>query len=243
MAACTGLVATPSTLNVTSYASGAFTPAANDLLVAIVATTASVDPTAAGTVTDSIGGTYFKTTVSFKSGASGTNYIFVRNQLATAVSHVATFTCTGDAATSAHILVYGVSGMTRTGSNAIRQTAIQTNQSAASTPAPAFGVAALTSNPCIGMVGALANPPGMTAPSGWTEPASPLFDIGAASPNAGVHGCHINSGFTGTTVTWGSTSSGAYGDIIVELDTSALVVGGRQGIRVLRQAVKRASTW
>lgn len=244
MATCTARVATVDTTNTTSYAFGAFTPALSDLLVVLVATNGSVDPTAAGTVTDNQSGTYHKVTISLNSGSSGTNYIFIRNQLVqSAVSHTLTFTCTGDAATGFTGLVYSVAGMTRAGSSAVRQSAIQSNQAAGTTPAPAFAVAALTGNVCIGLVGALANPPAITPPSGWTEPASPAFDVGHTTPNAGAEGCHINSGFTGTTVTWGSTSSGAYGDIIVELDTTTPPVGGRQPIRIKRQAVQRSTVW
>lgn len=244
MATCTAAVSTASTLNDTTYAAGTFTPAVSDLLVIVVATSASVEPAAAGAVTDNQGGTYYKANYSLRSGSFSSQYVFVRNQLvASAVGHIATFTCTGDAATGAVILAYRVSGITRTGSNAVRQTAIQSNQAAAGTPAPAFAIAALTGNPCIGMVGSAANPTAVTPPSGWTEPSSPAFDTGYASPTAGAQACHIDSGFTGTTVTWGSTSGGAFGDIIIELDASAVVVGGRQAIRVKRQAVQRASTW
>lgn len=243
MATCTARVATADTLNVTSYAFGAFTPVLSELLVALVATNGSVEPTAAGAITDDRGGTYYKVGYFFNSGTSGSNIVFVRNQLvASAVSHTLTFTCAGDAATGFTGLVYGVSGMTRAGSSAVRQFAGQSNQAAASTPAPAFAIVALTGNPCIGLVGALANPPAITPPSGWTEPGSPAFDVGHASPSAGAQGCHINSGFTGTTVTWGSTSAGAYGDMIIELDTSLPLVGGRQAVKVIsKQTMQRAS--
>lgn len=244
MATCTALVSTASTSNATSYASGSFTPALSDLLVVIVATSGSVEPTAAGTVTDDRSGTYTRINFSLRSGGASSNYIFIRNQLVqSAVAHVVTFTCTGDAATGCVILVYGVSSMTRVGSSAARQSAIQSNQAAGGTPAPAFSVAALTGNPCIGMVGSAANPTAVTPPTSWTEPATPLFDTGYATPAAGAEACHINSGFTGTTVTWGSTSSGAFGSVIVELDTSAPDIGGRKSIVVKKQAVQRSTLW
>jgi hypothetical protein len=242
MATCTPLVSTPSTANATSYASGSFTPSVGDLLVMLVATSGSIEPAALGDLTDNQGGTYHKCAFSLRSGSASSNYIFIRNQLAiAAVGHIATFTCLGDPATGAHILGYGVSGLTRTGYNAKRQSAVQSNQGAGTTPAPAFAIAALTGNPCIGMVGNAQNPAGVTPPAGWTEPVSPLFDTGATTPAAGIEGCHINSGFTGTTVTWGSTSAGAHGSIVLELDTSPPAVGARQVIMILRQAIKRAS--
>lgn len=243
MATCTAAVSTADSNNVTSYAAGSFTPALSDLLVIIVATSASIEPTAAGAYTDDRGGTYHKANFSLRSGNGSSNYIFVRNQLvASAVAHIGTFTCTGDAATGAVTFAYRVSGMTRAGSSAVRQTAIQSNQAAAGTPAPAFAIAALTGNPCIGMVGSAANPTAVTPPSGWTESVTPLFDTGYATPSAGAQACHINSGFTGTTVTWGSTSGGAFGDIIIELDTSLPLIGGRQAVKVIsKQTMQRAS--
>lgn len=245
MATCTPLVSTVSTLNVTSYASGSFTPAENDLLIMLVGTSTSVEPTAVGAMTDNQGGAYYKANFALRSASGASIYAFVRNQLAAAVAHIATFSCPGDAAQGCAILGYGVAGMTRTGGNAIRltQTAKLENQSSGTTPAISFPVAALTGNPCIGAIGANINPVAVTPPSGWTEPGSPSFDTGYATPNGGLEACHIDSGFTGLTVTWGGTVIGTYGGIILELDTSALIVGGRQGIKVVRQAIKRASLW
>lgn len=244
MATCTAGVSTASTANTTSYAAGTFIPAAGDLLVVPVASSASVEPAALAVLTDDQGGTYYKAAYSTRSAGAASNYIFIRNQLVvSAVDHILTFGCPGDPATGAIILAYRVSGMARTGNNAVRQFKVQSNQAAGGTPAPVFDVAALTANPCIGMVGNASNPAGLTPPSGWTEPSSPSFDVGYATPTAGCEACHIDSGFTGTVVTWGSTSAGAFGDIIMELDTSAIVVGGRQPIRVMKQSVKRASLW
>ena len=246
MATCTAAVSTASTSNVSSYAAGTFTPALSDLLVIIVATSGSVEPTAAGACTDDRGGTYYLARYSTRSGAASSNYIFVRNQLvASAVAHIVTFTCTGDAATGAVILAYRVSGMTRAGLSAVRQTGAQTGAAAATTPTVSLSFAALTGNPLIGMVGSASNPVTVTPPSGWTEPGSPLFDTGYSTPSAGCEGCHIDSGFTGSTVTWGSTvAGGAHGSVVVELDTSLPLIGGRAPVKVIsKQTIQRASTW
>jgi len=246
MATCTaGATTAADTSNTSTYALGTFTPALSDLLVILVATSGSVEPTAAGAVTDDRGGTYYKAAFSTRSGAASSNYIFVRNQLvASAVGHIVTFTCTGDAATGACILPYQVAGMTRAGSSAVRQTATQTGLAAGNTPSVVFSVACLTGNAVIGMVGCAQNPAAITPPSGWTEPASPVFDTGYGTPAAGIEGCHINSGFTSTTVTWGSTSSGASGSVAVELDTTLPAIGGRQPVKlVTKQSIQRASLW
>ena len=76
MAAVTLGVATFDSSNLESYVSDAFTPAANDLLLVLVSATNTV---AAGTVTDSQGGTYTKITGAARSG--GTGYAFIRNSL------------------------------------------------------------------------------------------------------------------------------------------------------------------
>ena len=131
--------------------------------------------------------------------------------------------------------------MTRTGSSAVRQVATQTGLAAAGTPTVVFGVACLTGNAVIGMVGSASNPVGVTPPSGWTEPASPSFDTGYATPTAGCEGCHIDSGFTSATVTWGSTSSGASGSVAVELDTSAVAV--KPQIVQKNVSTRRSYTW
>lgn len=81
MAAVTHAIATASTSNASSYASGSFTPAANDLLVAFVAASSTV---ATGTMTSSVGGQTFTKVTSFLLGASAwTLYAFICDQLAT----------------------------------------------------------------------------------------------------------------------------------------------------------------
>jgi hypothetical protein len=239
MATCTNAIADVDTSNTTAYVVTTFTPALNDLLVVLVATSGSVEPTAAGSVSDDRGGTYYKAGFANRSGTASV-YIFVRNQLvASAVGHILTFTCGGDAATGCCILVYRVSGMTRAGSIAVKQIATQSNLGAGGTPTVTFGSACLTSNPVIGTVGSSVNPVTVTPPSGFTEPAG--FDTGTTTPTQSIEGCHINSGFTSTTVTWGSTSAGSSGSVAVELDTTLPPIGGRQAVKIRNQAVKRAS--
>ncbi len=82
-----------------------------------------------------------------------------------------------------------------------------------------FAGAALTTNPVITVVFNGTQAFSVSDPSGFTQ----LFASGWASPNAGWATDVINSGFTGSTVTWGSTSPTAFCTIAVELDASAPV--------------------
>lgn len=211
-----------STSNVTTYAATAFTPAAGDLLVCLVGITASVvDTVAYPRITTNVGLTFTRYPIrAVKASSADSMYLLVANAFCANVSHTLTFDCTGDAATSCLGVIYSVSGMLRTGtSGAVRQAAKQDNQGATTTPAPAFGANALTGNPCYGAVFNATSPAGLTPPSGWTENAS--ADHGQSTPTCGQESAYINSGFTGTTVTWGSTSASAFCSLIAELDTSA----------------------
>lgn len=219
-ATVTHRIATASTSNVTSYASGAFTPAAGDLLIAFVVASGTV---ATGTMTDSQSLGFTKVTSALKASSVDTVYAFVSNNLAANSSMTVTFDCTGDAATGAVIFVASVSGMLRAGLNAIAQSAIQENQAASGTPAPAFTNAVNTNNPTLGSVGNGSNPAGMTPPSSWTEDAA--GDTGYNTPPTGGEYAFRNSGFTGTTITWGSTSATAFGAIILELETRSSIRG------------------
>lgn len=212
MATCTHAIETDTTLTQTSYVSGAFTPAAADLLLVFVTSNATV---AVGTMTDSQGIGFTKVTSAVYEASINTIYLFVANGPAAASSMTVTFDCTGDAAGGNIIQVVRVSGMLKFGLDAILQTAKQENQAAAGTPAPAFAASAKTGNPTLGVVGLSDNPAAMTPPTSWTEQS----DAGYNTPVTGAEYVTRNSGFTGTTITWGSATSAVFGDIIVELDT------------------------
>jgi hypothetical protein len=216
VAAVTHAITTPDAGN-TPNLSGAFTPAANDLLIVFLAVEGSLDDP--GNLTSSVGGqTFAQVRRQLYQSSSAAAYVFVANALATAVSHNLTTTPT-DAGTGSNISVYRVSGMTRAGTAAIRQSGGQSNQTGSTTPAPAFGVAALTGNPCLGAVFNATNPAGLTAPSGWTESQDTGYTTGQVN---GIETAFRDSGETGTTITWGSTSPSAFASLIVELDTTAL---------------------
>lgn len=213
MAAVTHRISTASTANANSYASGSFTPAANELLVVFVTASGTVE--ASPTVTDSQG-LNFSLVTSGLYGTGSTMFCFVAVKLAANSAMTVTFNCPNDAATGAVVQVAGVSGMTRVGTGAIKQSQIVANH-ASGTPAPVFSNSALTGNPTLGLVANSTNPATMTTPTNWTE----RNDTGYATPTTGAEYVSRDSGFTGTTVTWGSSSASIYGAMIIEMDTSA----------------------
>jgi hypothetical protein len=220
MAACTFRVGTADTGN-TPNASGAFTPSLGDLLVVfVVVSDVATANVASGTLTCSTGMTFDKDTTnwiaSFASSAHQV-YMFVSTSLvSSAVSQTVTFDNAADTGSGTVIFVFSVSGMTNVGAAAVRQVGKQSNVSG--TPGPAFGSNALTGNPILGCVGNSTSPAGMTAPTGWTEPAG--GDLGYSTPTTGGEVVSRDSGFTSTNVTWGSASASNCGAIVAELDAS-----------------------
>ncbi|MGH6691766.1 MAG: hypothetical protein ACREF4_13930 [Gammaproteobacteria bacterium] len=217
MATCVHEISTASTTNATSYASGSFTPAAGDLLVAFVIAGATA---AAGTMTDSQALGFTKVDHAVFRTSLDRIYCFVSDAAAAASAMTVTFDCTGDAANGAVVMVASITGMSLFGASAVRQSAKQENGAAGGTPAPAFAAAALTGNPTLGANGNAANPAARTPPTNWTEQA----DTGYSTPTTGAEYVTRDSGFTGTTITWGNTSATAFGAFIVELDSSAPTV-------------------
>lgn len=204
-----------------TYTTGSFTPAANDLIVVSVGLSGVTNFTGLTySVTDSAGQSYTQAdSTDSGSGMPRSAAVFVANTLSSSSARtvsVAISGLSGATPTGCNISVERVSGMTLTGSSAILQHAVASSNTSG-TPAPAFASAALTTSVCVGCVGQATNPAAMTAPSGWTNDAN----IGYASPATGLNACHINSGFTGTTVTWGSSSSTQWSAVIVELDTTS----------------------
>ena len=167
MAAVTAITGTVSTANVNSYAATAFTPTAGHLLVVWVIFTASVD--AAPTLTSNANGLTFTV---FRRNLADTslNLIvgFVGDQLVpgSPASTILTANVPTDPATGCVIGPLTVSGMTRTGLSAIRQSAgTDNNLAAAGTPSLSFAAAALTANPVVGVVTNNTNPSGITPPA------------------------------------------------------------------------------
>ena len=195
------------------------TPAVGDLIVLVCAHTGNTS-TAAPTDNNSDGaGTYTLVTTAVKASSADTMKVWIRNSFIGSASSTV-FTHAPGTTTGGGVGVFKVTGMTRTGLNAIRQSAIQSNRAAA-TPTPVLGVAALTGNPLIGAVFNATNPATMTARG--TPAYTERFDTGYATPTSGLETMSIDSGETGTSIAWGNASASAFCSIIVELDTSAIV--------------------
>lgn len=190
------------------------TPAVNDLIVIVTAHTGNTSATAP---TDDQGGTYTQiNTGAVKASSADQMRFWVRNALIPAASSTV-FTHAPGTTSGGGLGVFKVTGMSRVGLGAIRQSAVQNNQAAA-TPTPVLSVAALTSNALIGAVFNATNPATMTARS---SPAyGELFDAGYANPTTGLEAMSINSGETGTSIAWGGASASAFCSFIVELDAS-----------------------
>jgi hypothetical protein len=191
------------------------TPAVNDLIIIIAANTGNVSSNPP-TDNNSDGlGTYSTVATSVKATSADTMRIFVRNSLigsntSTVFSHAPGTTSGGG------LVVLKVTGMTNAGLAAIKQTAKQKNQASGGTPTPVFSVAANTLNPVIGAVfnetttAATMTPRGTPA---YTERA----DVGYSTPTTGLEVMSIDSGETGTSIAWGSTSSSAFCSLAIEL--------------------------
>lgn len=222
MATCTLAIAAGST-SVGPISSGAFTPTAGDLLVAFCG---AVGTDGVGATVTSTGNTASWTNVADillnTAGNGGRLTVWVQTALCTAVSTNVTLTQGADNSTGNHIFIYRIAGMTNTGSAAVRQQAEEPDH-AAGTPQPtALASSAITTNPTIVAVHDEATSVGWTAPTSWTESAA--GERAFSTPSSRMEVAHRNSGFTGTTVTWGSASSGEYASIVMEFDASAPAV-------------------
>jgi hypothetical protein len=201
------------------------TPAVNDLFVVFCAV--NVNTNTAPTMTDDNGsGAYARVTTAQWNTSANTMSVFVRTALMTNTTSTI-ITCATGSNTSGELVVFAISSMSRVGAGAILQSAVQANQASSTTPAPTFSASVLTANLTLGAVANATNPATLTPPTSWTEDAT-AGDVGQATPTLGLESVSRNSGFTGTTITWGSTSASAFADIIVELDTSAAPLAGRR---------------
>jgi hypothetical protein len=215
--------------NLSVYTTTAFTPAAYDLLfVYVVASGTAQQP---GVVSSSTGTTFTRV------APTATNVVraYIANAKSTNTSQTVSFDCTGDGATGAIVNVVRIAGMSRVGTSALLQ-GVTTNCSGAAGTAPActFAASALTENPTLGLAENTTNPAGVTPPGSWAEQS----DTGYGTPTIGAEYVTRDSGFTGTTITWASTSASAWAAIIHELDTSAAAAGCSNLIALLGAGCK-----
>lgn len=187
------------------------TTVAGDLLV--VFCVASVNSNDAPTCTDTDGRTYTLLEVVPYDTSANRLSVFVADTLVTTASS-ATVTVTVGSNTSAEVAVVAVAGLTLGGTKQIRSRGSQTNRSAATTPAPVLSYTTKTTSLTITAVANLGTPTtGVSVPASWTS----RQDAGQATPNVALRVATRNSGFVGTTITWGSTSSTNYASYALEI--------------------------
>lgn len=217
MAAVTPIAPFTSAVAGTSYTTGAFTPAAGDLLVVEVLGRRT---TANGALVGSTGLTF--TRVHREDIGGGTAiYLFVANALTTNVSQTLTFTCSGDPASHFYVKVCRISGMTKTALAAVRQYKFAT--AGAGDPLSAtMAAAVLTGNPVLVFAGASDTPTGLSEPSGF----STIEETDIAASGFAAAFAYADSGITDTIIAFGDTLSDEGGMHAIELDASA-TAGGR----------------
>lgn len=211
----THAVATTNTTDGSTFTSDAFTPAANDLLV-VISANSGINGADTWAVTDSQGGTYTEN----RSTVNSNLRMYVANQLVpAATSTTVTFARTaGSTNVTANILMVArVSGVSRTGASAVKQFDGSQSFIAAGTPGVTFGSAVQTANPTILALRNQGIPAAVTPPTDWVEHA----DTGVGTPNTGSEYVSRKNGFTGTTVSWGSTSATAGFTTGLEIDISS----------------------
>jgi hypothetical protein len=201
----------------------AATPAVGDVIVIVVAYTgytgvqAPTDDNADGK------GTYTLITSATKVSGADTMRAFVRNSPIGSATSTTFSHANGGASTGGGLAVFKITGMStplRFGKFAVRQSAVENDIASGNTPTPVLPVAALTTNPLLGML-FNGNSAATVTPRGtpvWTE----IFDIGYSTPTSGLEAMSINSGETGTSIAWGSTSVAAFADIVLEFDSTAM---------------------
>ncbi len=212
-----------------------FTPAAGALVVVFATLRACTNTVA--TCTDNRGGTY----TLVKSALFNTNesilLCFVKNQAALNLSTVATVLSGPNNSGALEAIWFDANA--RFGSSAVRSSGSEANKTT-ETPAPALNQSCLTGNVTVGAIGCSTAAPNVTEPTSWLE----SNDASIATPDAGLETVIRNSGFTGTTVTWGSTvgaGAGAFASIILELDGSTPTATGTASITLGNVALSSAA--
>lgn len=201
----------------TSDRSASGTPAAGELLVVFCAV--SVNTNAAPTCSDDQGGLYYLAGTRTWNTSANTISMFVRTKpVESAVAHnVTVATGANDAGV---VAVIRVSGMHRFGLSAVVQTGGADNGASSGTPAFTFGASVTTTNVTVVAVGS--GDTTTTPPASWTE----RIEANQATPTTACEVATRDSGFTGTTVTWGATQSATWAAIGIELNVSALTFAG-----------------
>ena len=187
------------------------TPAVNTLLVAFASVSANTQT--APTMTDNQGGTYTLVGQAYWLSSADNMFAFVRNTLVT-TSTATVITLDTNTNTAAEIEVVAFAGMTRTGAAAVKQFTSHGNNTAVTVPVLTFSSNVTTTDATIVAVASGDN--NAAPPSGWNE----RKDASQSSPVTCLETATRNSGFTGTTITYGGTQDTSYAEMALELDNS-----------------------
>jgi hypothetical protein len=215
MAITVSLLGTPTFTTASGTKTVTATPAVGDLIVIITAHTGNTSTAAPTDNNAGGGGTYTIVNTAVKATSADTMKVWVRDNLITSATSTV-FTHAPGTSSGGGLVVIDCQGGDKAGLSAIVQSAIQSNQAANGTPAPVFASAVASDNAVIGAVFNASNPAALTPRTNFGE----LFDSGYNNPTTGLEVMSDNSGETGTTMTWGSTSASAYASLVVEIEAS-----------------------
>ena len=219
MATVTQRATIASTANASTYASGSFTPVAGERLVLLVAGSATV---AAGSATASANGITFTRHATALRASIDTSYVFVANQdvPASPVAMTVTFDCTGDAATGALGVVFGVSGVTG------HRNSKGGSQAAGVMPAcAAWGTSTAAGNPILAFVHNVGvGGTQMTGdPTGFTR--LPATDLTYTTPDRSGRWVVDADGVVQTQFTWGTGNTSPTASAVVAVELTAASSG------------------
>lgn len=192
-----------------------FTPAVGDLLIILDPTSGNTNaaPTCSDNNADGLGAYTLIGTALFGSSANICS-VFVRNALIGSATSTTVTVATGSN-TAGVVGVIMVAGMSKVGAAAVRQSNFVANQSG-TTPTATLPSAALTDNLTIAFLGSDdITPP--SVPTGWTQ----RIKNSASSPNTENLTATRDTGFTGTSIAWGSSYSANFAVAALELDTTS----------------------
>lgn len=202
------------------------TPAVGDLIVIIQANTGNTTNTAPTDNNSGGAGTYTLINSALKATSVDNMNVYVRTALVTSATSTI-FSAAAGTTTGGGLTVYKVTGMTKTGATAVKQSAVQANQATATVPAPALGSALVSPNP---VITAVFNATGTATSTQLHNPLMTAMDAISswATPTAGFLSAYNSGGSPSNTITWGSQSPSAFCSLAIELDSSGTASTVRQ---------------
>lgn len=195
------------TVTVTTAVSG-------DLLVVFVSLSANTTTTPTMTDDHADGlGTYTRIGTALWGTSANNSAAFVRDAKLGSTDTSFVITCTSGSNSAGEISWVAIQNSPNAGISAIRSYGSQADQASGTTPAPALNQAALTGNVTIAAV--MSGDTTTTEASGWTERS----DTSQSNPTTACEHCTRDSGFTGTTITFGATCSTTFASWAVEIES------------------------